>query len=103
MVNVISEKALRSFWETYPEAETPLKEWVKTFRVTDFTDFNHVRSVYARADYKAPLTIFNIGGNKYRLLVDINYQGRRVLVRSILTHEEYDKLNLNKTEVRETL
>lgn len=102
-MNVISEKALRNFWETYPEAETPLKEWVKTFRSTDFTDFNHVRSVYTHADYKAPLTIFNIGGNKYRLLVDINYQGRRVLVRSILTHEEYDKLNLNKVEVRETL
>ena len=102
-MNAISEKALRAFWEICSDAEAPLKEWVKTFRNTDFTDFNHVRSVYPHADYKAPLTIFNIGGNKYRLLVDINYGGRRVLVRSVLTHEEYSKLKLNKVEVRENL
>ena len=103
LMNVISEKVLRNFWSIYPDAETPLLEWVKTFRSTDFSDFHHIRIVYPHADYKVPLTIFNIGGNKYRLLVDINYEGKRVLVRAILTHEEYDKINLNTPKVRENL
>jgi mRNA interferase HigB len=49
-----------------------------------------VRDVYPHADLVGKYTIFNIRGNHYRLITEINYQYQQILIREILTHEEYD-------------
>jgi mRNA interferase HigB len=54
-------------------------------------DFNELRGTFASADYVDGLTVFNIGGNKYRLIASIHYNRRKVYVRDVLTHEQYDR------------
>ena len=56
-----------------------------------FTDFNDLRGTFASADYVDGLTVFNIGGNKYRLIAAIHYNRCKVYVRAVLTHERYDR------------
>jgi mRNA interferase HigB len=56
-----------------------------------FADFNKLRATFASADYVDGLTIFNIGGNKYRLIAAIHYNRHKVFVRAALTHAEYDR------------
>jgi mRNA interferase HigB len=91
MMHVISLKALREFWEQYPDAELPLREWYHATRKADWTCFADVRGRYASADLVGHLVVFNIGGNKYRLIVAIHYNRGRVYVRQVLTHKEYDR------------
>ncbi len=56
-----------------------------------FFDFNELRETFASADYVDGLTVFNIGGNKYRLIASIHYNRRKVYIRNVLTHAEYDR------------
>ncbi len=56
-----------------------------------FADFNELRATFASADFVNGLTVFNIGGNKYRLIAAIHYNRRKVFIRAVLTHEEYDR------------
>ena len=59
--------------------------------LTKFADFNAIRATFAAADYIAPFTIFDLGGNKFRLIAAIHYNTGRVYVRHVFTHPEYDK------------
>jgi len=56
-----------------------------------FVDFNDLRATFASADYVDGLTVFNIGGNKYRLIAAIHYNRHKVFIRAVLTHAEYDR------------
>ena len=55
-----------------------------------FTDFNDLRATFASADYVDGLTVFNIGGNKYRLITAIHYNRHKIFIRAVLTHTEYN-------------
>ena len=89
-MHVIAKPALIEFWEKHPDAETPLQAWFRTIENETFVDFNDLRATFASADYVDGLTVFNIGGNKYRLIVAIHYNRHKVFVRAVLTHAEYD-------------
>jgi mRNA interferase HigB len=90
-VHVISRKKLQDFYEEHPEAKTPLWAWYKIISTTDFDCFDDLRKTFATADQVQNLTVFNIGGNKFRLIAAIHYNRRKIYVRSIMTHNEYDK------------
>ena len=95
-VRVISLKLLREFWDSHRDAEQPLRLWYKTAEKATWSSLQDVRETYSHADGVETaggetLTVFNIGGNKYRLIVRINYDYELVNVRSVLTHEEYDE------------
>ncbi len=95
-MRVISLKTLRDFWVRYPDAEQPLRHWYKTARHATWGSLQDVRRDYPHADgvrtrQGETLTVFNIGGNKYRLIARIRYDFRLVNVRDVLTHEEYDE------------
>ena len=90
-MHVISKPALIAFWTIYPDAERPLQVWYQTMEREIFSDFNELRKTFASADYVDGLTVFNIGGNKYRLIVSIHYNRRKVYIRNVLTHTEYDR------------
>lgn len=93
-VRVISLKALRAFWERYPDAEEPLRSWYKTALGAKWSSLGDTRKTYPHADaVRTPsgtLTVFNVGGNKYRLVARIRYEFHLVNVRAVLTHQEYD-------------
>jgi mRNA interferase HigB len=95
-MRVISLNVLRAFWEVYPDAETPLRQWYKTALHAAWRDIQDVRKAYPHADgvrvgRHEVLTVFNIGGNKYRLVARIRYDYQLINVRSVMTHAEYDK------------
>lgn len=60
---------------------------------TDFTNWAELKTAIRSADYLSDeeLVIFNIGGNKYRLIVDISFNQNRIFIKRVLTHAEYDK------------
>jgi mRNA interferase HigB len=93
---VISLKRLREFWERHPDAEPPLRAWYRIALGAEWESLRDVRTTYPHADgveieSGEILTVFNIGGNKYRLVTRIRYDYQLVNIRSVLTHAEYDK------------
>lgn len=96
-MHVITWKRLRDFAAQYPDSEKPLRAWRAVIEKSRFSKPAELKEVFANAsiigDYR---TVFNIGGNKYRLIVDVRYDLGRVFVRDILTHEQY-----NETDVEE--
>ena len=90
-MHVISRKTLREFWEQHPDSESPLSRWFKLMENTDFTSFEDLRTTFPTADKVGDLIVFNIAGNKYRLIVAIHFNRGRVYVRHVLTHQEYNR------------
>jgi mRNA interferase HigB len=95
-VRVISLKPLREFWRRHADAEVALRLWYKTAIGAQWGSLKDVRQTYAHADAvrtvaDETLTVFNIGGNKYRLIARIRYDFQLVNVRAVLTHEEYSE------------
>ncbi len=93
---MISLQPLRAFWEAYPDAEEALRQWYKTATHADWGSLQDARKDYPHADgvrtkTSGTLTVFNIGGNKYRLIARIRYDYRLVNVRHVMTHSEYDE------------
>jgi mRNA interferase HigB len=94
-MHVISRKALREFCEIHADAEVSLNAW---FRAASKGTFNHLaelKQTFGSVDYVAVgqsgFYIFNIGGNKYRLIAAIHFDKQRIFIRHVLTHAEYDK------------
>ena len=90
-MHVISRKALKQFWLRYPDSETSLVRWFKLMQRNNFRGFNELRMVVPSVDKVGDLIVFNIGGNKYRLIASIHFNRDKVYVRHVLTHAEYDK------------
>jgi mRNA interferase HigB len=93
-MRVIAKKALREFWEKHPDSEDPLKAWFAEAEDASWQSPADIKAHYGSASIlKNGRTVFNICGNKYRLVVKINYKAAIVLVRFIGTHKEYDGIN----------
>jgi len=90
-MHVITRKRLIAFSEYHPDAKVSLDRWYRIIKHTNFESFADLRNTFPSADQIGRLTVFNIGGGKYRLIAYIVYSGRRVYIRHILPHDEYDK------------
>ncbi len=90
-MHIVSRKALKDFWEKHPDSETPLKIWFKIVKASRYASFNHLRETFKTADKVKDKIVFNIGGNKYRLVTVVHFNYGRVYVRHVLTHREYDR------------
>jgi mRNA interferase HigB len=90
-VHIISRKALIQFWEKHPDSKTSLSRWFKVVKTTEFHSFNELRDVFPSADKVQDWIVFNIGGNKYRLIVSVHFNRGKVYIRHVLTHTEYDR------------
>ncbi len=87
---VIASSRLRDFWATYPDAETSLLVWYKAARATDWANFADVRATFGNASSVGNCAVFNIAGNKYRLVTRVRYPVRTAFVLRVMTHAEYD-------------
>lgn len=97
-MRIIAVSTLREFWRQpgRADAEMPLRAWVHIVRAADWSRPNDVKLVFRSADLLAHgRVVFDIGGNKYRLVAAVHYRGKRVYVRFIGTHEGYDKIDAN--------
>lgn len=90
-MHVISRKKLKEFWKKHPQAESSLRAWYARAKKAKWEKFADVREDYNSADQVGKFVVFNIGGNKYRLVVVIHYNRGKVYIRHIMTHGEYDK------------
>jgi mRNA interferase HigB len=90
-VHVIARKRLDDFMRTHPEARTSLQHWFTIVRKTDYASFANLRKTFPSADQVNQLTVFNIGGNKFRLIAAIHYNRKKLYIRHILTHADYDR------------
>lgn len=90
-MHIISQTALKKFWENNPNAKTGLRFWYKITSQSQWQHFNDVRLTFPTADLVGQLTVFNICGNNYRLITKINFSTGKVYIRAVLTHLEYDK------------
>lgn len=89
-MHVITQRPLREFWTRHPRAETPLKTWFRRAKKAAWDSFADVRADYPAADQVGRFTVFDIGGNKYRLVVVVHFNRGKLFVRHVLTHAEYD-------------
>lgn len=93
-MRIISRKPLREFSEKHPPAKKPLDAWFATASRANWSCFADVRAAYGSADVvSGNRVIFDIGGNKYRLVVKAAYKCRILYVRFVGTHAEYDKID----------
>ncbi len=90
---MISRKRLRDFTTLHPDADRPLTAWYRVMSRTFFASFAELRRAFGSADKVGKFTVFDIAGNRYRLVAAIHYDRQRVYVRHVLTHTDYDRGN----------
>jgi mRNA interferase HigB len=89
--HVISKLRLAEFWQAHPDAEQPLRAWHQVADAASWQSLNDVRATYPQADLVERLTVFNIGGNKYRLIARVEYERQELYIRQVLTQVGYDR------------
>ncbi len=97
-MRIISRSRLKTFWEDHGQAKRVLQEWYSIVDKAEWKSFDDLRRIYPSADQVAvksgkTTTVFDIGGNKYRLIAAVHYNQRTVYILDVMTHAEYDKMH----------
>jgi len=98
-MRIISKKTLKNFYEQpkYSDSKNALEAWHKEVLKLEWNTPNEIKAMYRSASIIGDTkVVFNIAGNKYRLIVTINYNAKIVFVKFIGTHKEYDKINVEE-------
>ena len=95
---MIALRTLREFWEVYPDAEQTLRDWNKLARSVNPNNFAELKATFGSVDLAKSkddtlVFIFDVGGNKYRIVTRIDFEYRVMFVLKIFTHKEYDRWN----------
>lgn len=100
-MQIVAKRTLVKFWERHPQAKTPLSIWHHTVEKATWAGPADVKAHYGAAvDFVSDnRMIFDISGNKYRLVVHVSYAFKAVLIKFIGTHAEYDKVDPATVEI----
>jgi mRNA interferase HigB len=90
-LRIVSKRRIREFGKRFPKAAEPLNHWANAVQAAGWKNPAALKSDFGSADFVGDLTVFNAGGNKYRLIVFVHYRRQIVYIKQILTHEEYDE------------
>jgi mRNA interferase HigB len=90
-MHVITRKRLHDFAVKHPDCRSALESWYKIVKHTKFASFAELKQTFPAADQVGKFTVFDIRGNKVRLIAAIHYNASRVYIRHVLTHKEYDR------------
>lgn len=90
-MKLISNKALRDFAQEHPDAQQPLQDFRYLMEKGFYANFSELKATFASVDKVGDRFVFNIGGNKYRLIAAIAFKPALVWVKAMLTHAQYDK------------
>jgi mRNA interferase HigB len=90
-MHIITRKRLNDFGALHPNAKSALQHWYGHMKMGSFRSFAELRTVFPNADQVGKLTVFDLGGNKVRLIAAIHYNRQKVYVRAVLTHDVYDR------------
>jgi mRNA interferase HigB len=89
-MHIITRKRLNEFAEKHPTTASGLAHWYRILKRNNPANFAELRGLLPHADQVGGLTVFNIGGNKARVVAAIHYNRRKVYIRAVLTHAAYD-------------
>ncbi|CCQ57027.1 type II toxin-antitoxin system HigB family toxin [Crocosphaera watsonii] len=93
-MRIIARSTLREFWQKYPDSEQSLKAWFYDVKSANWQSPSDIKNVYANASIIANnRVVFNIRGNRYRLIVHVRYDIGIVFIRFIGTHQDYDQID----------
>lgn len=90
-MHLISIRNLRADAAKYPDVIEQVEAWYGVVKSAYWQNLNDVRQIYPSADAVGHFTVFNIKGNAYRLIVDIDYETQTIYYKYFLTHADYDK------------
>ena len=90
-MKIISNSALRAFAAEHPQADAPLKGWRRVVEKNRYANWSDLKASFNSVDRVGDLVVFDIGGNKYRLISYIRFEKQIVYIKAVLTHQEYDK------------
>lgn len=101
MFNIIARKTLLLYYKKYPDAVIALSEWYFELLTCDFVNFNELKKVYGNVSLVGDdRVVFNIMGNKYRLVVRIVFEYKAIQIKWFGTHTEYNKINVNTIQYK---
>ena len=89
-MHVITRKRLNEFADKHPDTKSALARWYALMRKGRFSNFVQLREVFPQADQVGKFTVFNVAGNRARLIAAIHYNRNKIYIRHVLTHQEYD-------------
>lgn len=93
---IISKSALNEFIERYPSSKEAVLRWHLLCKLGDWSAFEDIKEVFPAVDAVGnDLYVFNVGGNKYRIIARIIFKARTMFIRFIGTHGQYDKVKLS--------
>jgi len=93
-MHIVSRKALREFWEKYPDSKHALQTWYTSVKHSTWKNPSDIKSTYHTASFLANnRVVFNIKGNQYRIVVVVQYKFGNVFIRFVGTHREYDRID----------
>lgn len=90
-MHVITKRRLEKFAKIHPNCRNALETWYRIVKNNNFNLFAELKNYFPGADMVGKFTVFDIGGNKARLIASIHFNRRKIYIRHVLTHKEYDK------------
>lgn len=90
-MRIISERTLRQFTETNASSRSSINEWIRIVRAADWSNFADIKRTFNSADICRQCVVFNVGGNKFRVIAKIAFRIKVVFIRKILTDRDYDQ------------
>jgi mRNA interferase HigB len=90
----VTEKRIREFIEQEPRSAEAMRHWADAIESHSWHNPGDLKRTFASASFVGDLTVFNVGGNKYRIAAFVHYAKQIVYIKRIGTHEEYDKWEL---------
>ncbi|MEA5424287.1 type II toxin-antitoxin system HigB family toxin [Synechococcus sp. CCY9202] len=94
-MRIIAKRTLVQFWESgHGDAEQPLKAWHAVAKAASWSEPAEIKAMFSSVSFLANnRVVFNISGNKYRLIVKVEYRLKAIYIRFIGTHADYDKID----------
>ena len=90
-MHIVTKRRLTEFSARFPKSHEPLMTWYRIAKKGHFANFAELKASFGSVDYVKGKHVFDIGGNKFRLITAIHFDQQRVFVRHVMTHAEYDK------------
>jgi len=90
-MHIITKRRITEAKALYPPSASALTGWLKVVEENEFKNFSELKTVFKSVDKVGHLFVFDIGGNKLRLIANIHFNRKKLYIRHILTHQEYDK------------
>lgn len=90
-MRIITAKRIWEAKEQWPHSAKALDTWYRLIKSNRFTDFSALKATFPAVDKVGPLHVFDIGGNKLRLIALVRYTTQKLFIRHVLDHREYDR------------